>query len=182
MGFHEIADDIDDVDSVVVKNGFSYKQKRLPRADMALYGERQDWDVFTVVTCFNCGMILKPQALNDHVKKRHSRDSISDDSNSSGDTNFTEKTNITVGSNNSTDAIIKHKTKRQRIDNDPGPNIESFRLAQCPSNIFAQTNNFFKSNSLPNPAVLEKQPRKPEIKMRLKLKKSGPGTWSVMTA
>lgn len=180
MGFHLIADDIDDVSSVVVKNGFSYKQKRLPRADMALYGERQDWDVFTVVTCFNCGMILKPQALNDHVKKRHSRDSISDDSNSSDDTNFTDKTNITISTNSPTDAIIKHKPKRQRVDKDPGPNIESFQLGQCSSNIFQPTNNFYKSNSLQNSIV--QQPRKPEIKMRLKLKKSGPGTWSVMTA
>lgn len=184
MGFHETVDDIDDVSREVVNNGFSYKQKRLNHADMSLYGESQDWDVFSVVTCYSCGMILKPQAFNDHLKKRHNRDSISDDSNSSYDTNFTDQTNSPANTNNSTDKITEPKAKRQKRNHDLNPNTESFPLVQSPSVVLTKAKtkarNFFKPSAHQNVTVQQQRKAEPKIKIKIKLKKSDHGTWTVM--
>lgn len=43
-----------------------------------MYGLEPETDVFSVVECEYCGLMLKPQALDNHIMKRHHIDSISE--------------------------------------------------------------------------------------------------------
>lgn len=51
----------------------------LPSKDMHLYGRTPVSEDFSVVECQYCGMVLKTQALYNHIKKRHHIGSISED-------------------------------------------------------------------------------------------------------
>ena len=47
---------------------------RLKKRDMSLYGRCPQTDPFSVVTCRNCKMVLKPQALKNHMERRHEKE------------------------------------------------------------------------------------------------------------
>lgn len=141
---------------------------------MSLYGQWQDRDVFSVVTCYSCGMILKPQAFNDHLKKRHSFDSLSD-------TNELSEPIVPV------DTVFEHKAKRYKADKSPKiqENTESHPSGESPTLILKQTKKFFKANSLvaqktSTQTIIAQRPKAVRIKM--KLKKSNHGSWTVVTA
>lgn len=71
---------------------------------MTIYGFQPDNEIFSVVTCYSCGMVLKPSSLNYHMKKRHSVNSLS------------ENSNIFVESE--IEPVIEHKVKRPKIEKD----------------------------------------------------------------
>lgn len=177
--FIEITEIIDD--SYQMLRGSSYKQKRLNHADMSLYGERQNMEIFSVVTCYKCGMILKQQAFQDHLKKRHNSFSLSDDLySSSDDTNVSSEIssdNIPV---NPVSLPNEPKAKRKKVDN--SPNIESYPLGASPTKIYAQHNpKFLKPKSYkPRQKVIKQEPEKSGCQqIKLKLRKSDHGMWSV---
>ena len=47
------------------------KKIRLNRDDCKIYGFRPSEEIFTLVTCNECGLVLKQQALFEHFEKRH---------------------------------------------------------------------------------------------------------------
>lgn len=119
-------------------------------------------------------MILKSQAFNDHLKKRHSFDTLSE-------TNELSHPIVPV------DTVFEHKAKRRKVDNnsDNQAYIESNPLGESPGLILKQTQKFFKANSMiahqvRTPKVIPQTPKPARIKM--KLKKSDHGSWTVVTA
>ncbi|XP_046683081.1 ataxin-7-like protein 1 isoform X2 [Homalodisca vitripennis] len=49
---------------------------KLPKEDMKIFGLCPERDLFTVVVCETCNMVVKPQALLDHFEMRHSNNDI----------------------------------------------------------------------------------------------------------
>lgn len=159
----------DDLNLMAPNNGSTHKQNRLNHRDMSLYGSHPDQDVFSVVTCYSCGMVLKPQALNEHLQNRHSFNELSEE--------------IMIFQKNAAaneEAMIQQASKRRRLDHNQ--NYESLPLS--PSKLLTQTQNFFMENS-PNPPLIlaNKQQSSPEaLCIKMKLKKTDRGLWSVVTA
>ena len=100
---------------------------------MPLYGECQDKEIFSVVTCYKCGMVLKQQAFNDHLKKRHNSFSLSDEFYSSSDDTFVSSDNVPAIPVSS---LNEQMAKRLKLDN--GAKIDSYPLVSCPSKVLSQ--------------------------------------------
>lgn len=167
----------DDADYHSMRNSgrnLSHKQNRLKNNDMSLYGQSKDF--FSVVACHSCGMVLKPQALNDHFEKRHSLDSLS---------NLDEQMRPIVPF----EPFYEPKAKRQKNGNIQKVQAisESQSLSESPALILKKAQNFFKANSVmnqqsPAPVVVAEKPNIPRIKVTLKKSGHGKGNWAVVTA
>lgn len=156
----------------------SYKQKRLNHVDMPLYGECQDKEIFSVVTCHKCEMVLKQQAFNDHLKKRHNSFSLSDEFYSSSDDTYVSSDNAPVVP---VSFLNEQTAKRRKVDN--SSDVESYPLVSCPSKVLSQHERKFikpKPNK-PTQTVKKRESEKAAAaqSIRLKLRKSDHGTWSV---
>jgi hypothetical protein len=114
-------------------------------------------------------MVLKTQAFSDHFQKRHSNDSL------------LNEVNVPVPF----EMPIEHKAKRMRVDNSGDSTIESFSsVLSSSSSTLSATKSFFWSNAqLTAQSTMKSQPKKLEgIKIKMKLKKTDHGLWSVVTA
>lgn len=163
-------------------------------------------EVFSVVTCYACGMVLKPQALTEHIEKRHSGQNVL--------LNDDEVSQKVESKPKETEIVVEQKVKRQKLD--LNRNIESFPLGYPPEMLFEKpkmlpkkpeksfvpsfplqrTQSFHQvpktpqqnlqasqSFTLPNPPKqrVAHQPKKPEpLKLKMKLKKVEQGHWSVV--
>lgn len=169
----------DDHDTYEVTSGFSHKQNRLNHEDMHLYGCQPDRDVFCVVTCNICGMILKASVFNNHIQKRHSG-------------TFDSDTLIAVDEKTIDEAdtvVPEPKAKRPRLNQNR--NIESVPVGQTQSMMLARTQDFFQSNTIkssqsfshPQPIKIESQGilEKESSGIKMTLKKSG-SLWSCSVA
>lgn len=157
----------------------------LKHQDMALYGvhQFQDADVVSLITCHNCGMVMRPQAFNAHYRKRHNSSSLLNDFDPS------------------IDAIVpthydppfehhEHQAKRRRITHSTSSD-DSYYSGQSSSSTSAMLSQTVSHNSFRANAQLaaqstmktKKQPlaSKPEgLKIKMKLKKTVNGSWSVV--
>ena len=176
--------------------------------DMKLYGECPDQGVFSVVTCYSCGMVLRPQAFNDHIRKRHGTDSLSDeitiplemkseefspstDSGLSSEqdecTEMIERTCSVVNpAKNSYPVSSSNKFQHLRpTASEPAmkrqrtePNIESYPLGHSPAQILEEAESFY----LPNPPKkrVAHKPKQLTSNLKVKFKKIDQGEWRVV--
>lgn len=149
--------------SIDGKRSFSHNQVRLNHRDMSLYGVCPENEVFTLVTCYCCGMVVKQQAFNQHLQKRHNF----------GSDNFEATANDHVKEVK----VNAPKAKKQRID--INLNIEHFPLGYSTSMVNLPTQKLFISNStssLHNHQGMQREGQR----IKVKLKKSGLGGWRVI--
>lgn len=155
---------------------------------MSLYGQRLDKDVFTVVTCNRCGMVLKQQALNDHLKKRHFVDSLSEEIYAFDETSFASSTSLDNFPALPIQPVAldtmeyQPKTKKRKVNNKE--NIESHPLSSYHSKKPLQDEHVFlkpKPIIKPRTKAVKKEPENSRCQIKLKLRKSDHGMWTVAT-
>ena len=176
----------------------SVNQNRLDSKFQHLYGVCPDRDVFCVVSCVCCNMVLKQEALVEHIRNRHSG-------------NFellTEEFPMMAieSMDNESTKTLEPKAKKQKVDHNL--NIESHPIDFPPEKVIKQENyeplqtsqSFYQITN--NKSVNESQtilysqsftmPNNPKrriahqarnlepLKIKMKLKKSDHGSWSVV--
>lgn len=123
--------------------------------------------IFSVISCNKCGMVLKPSALSDHLRQRHISSSL------------LENTDIIMESlvEQETESEIEHKAKRPRLDlkKSKEPTTKSQNSApvltvSSPKTFLAATNSM---------AWHEKKPEVP-IRLKVKLRRAHSGSWTVV--
>lgn len=121
-------------------------------------------------------MILKTQAFRDHFKKRHSNDSLLNEINFPLDVSMEE--NI--------EEVIVQTAKRMKIDNSNSSSYmanESFPVQSSSSMLLSQTQSFFSNAQLTAQSTMKPPPKKLEgLKIKMKLKKTDHGMWSIVSA
>jgi hypothetical protein len=149
-----------------------------------------DNDVFSVVCCYSCGMVLRPQALNEHIEKKHKGNNLLMDDLSDKVEEKSEK-------------IDEPKAKRQKVDHNR--NIESYPLGYPPELVIEQPPQFqlqksqsfyqipqqvhepqslqySQSFTMPKPPKrrIAHQTKPEPLKIKMKLKRAEQGQWSVV--
>jgi hypothetical protein len=168
----------------------SAKQTRLDSKLKHLYGVCPDQEVFCVVTCYACGMVLKPQALNEHIERKHKGNNL-----------LMDETPMTVEAPKEPAKVEPPKAKRQKLDHNR--NIASFPLGYPPELVITKAVQLQKSQSfyqipqpvqhapdlqyshsftLPNPIKrrIAHQPKQEPLKIKMKLRRVEHGQWSIV--
>lgn len=152
-------------DSIVydVKRGCSAKQMRLNHRDMSLYGAEPDNDVFSVVACHHCGMIVKTQVFAAHVKHRHNFGPMSDIALMPVDLLRDERETLH-------EASIKQTRKRKRTETDNGDlshskqiKTQNMKVSHIPAEDHSQSQSLFKQQ--PKPETNSTMMRTPKAKL-----------------
>lgn len=160
---------------------------------MKLYGRCPDREVFSVVTCYECGLVLKPQALKHHIKKRHN----------GNDLVLYEEAIPTIKVEPMTNSNPNEIQQKIAIN----LNIESYPLIFSPLLIFKKDENLqsksfevpqssqpaedpkiesdqcLSSFTLPKPLkrrIAHRQNESNPLKLKMKIRKVEQGKWSVV--
>lgn len=129
--------------------------------------------IFSVVSCNKCGMVLKPSALSDHLKKRHISNSLSEN------TDVIMKPVIAAA----TEPVIEHKAKRPRLDSNKSkePKISSTHVIKSQNSAPVLTVSSPKTFLAATNSMAWHQ-KKPEVpnRLKVKLRKCQSGSWTVV--
>ena len=137
-------------------------QSTLKYNDMHSYGLKVEPEFFTVVACKECGMVLKPQRLEVHMETRHRLGSLLDAE--------VPVPAMPKPTRDDTQESIQPFVKRQKLD----------------TGTFIALPKAAKKFTLPSNSMEEfKKPKTKDfepVKLKMKLKKTDRGMWSVVAA
>lgn len=133
---------------------------------MHLFGPKPDPEFFTVVTCDFCGMVLKPQALHEHILKRHNFSPLSED--------------VVMLNEYSAQTNEKPTVKKRKLNPGACLRVESQHLVSTQSMILKNPPSSIQY--LQSTKSLDQFRMPPIRKLKMKLKKTTQGMWSVLPA
>lgn len=123
---------------------------------MSLYGHSPEQEVFSVVTCYSCGMVLRPSAFNDHLRKRHSYDSLTEE------INIRPKIKSDLQSEVMQDFLMSSPIRDQHessspIEENSAPIGKSYSLMIPPKEIATASNNDQLKSTVSEPQLKRKR-------------------------
>lgn len=143
---------------------------------MRLYGQCPDRDIFSVISCRICGLVLKLQALKDHTRKRHSKNDF-----------LVRKTEFP--------RIKQEVSELSQIGQKFGHNLNNESLPTLNSNLFTEpqslcqlqapmvepeTFQYSQSFTLPNPLKRSIAHQSAAHKLKMKIRKVDQDMWRIV--